>query len=364
MSYSVNDRLSKLIFIELKDLGVLKQLSFSLYKILKGREVLFPVDLKMVADEKNPKRSELTMDKCFIGMLLCIGGNKDFIYNEVYEEIILSFEKSQEFYKGYIYSLIQKEELFEAYILLKGLCSIYVGNEYKEKLISVLYALKDKSDFLKDECKKEIEDGIKNYKSLNKAYLYKSLYERDEGNYIVAIYNIDEYIKNEKDYNKEEIDTYRNQILSYKDYEDGKEKVYTSPKEALEKLIPLIDVFKGDAILYYHIAVACRKLSMNEQALYYLERSREIDTDIVEVVNEIGLNYSVLGDYNKAVKFFEKVFEVTNSIEVCTNLIMCYFKLNKENEMNRYLKIAKSINKDDEILKEIEKFILGTDKYV
>lgn len=359
MNYSVNDRLSKLIFIELKDLGVLKEINLNLYKVLRGKEILFPVDLKMVADVKNPKRSDLTMDKFFIGMLLCIGGNEEFIYNDYYEDIILNFDNSQEFYKGYIYSLIQNDELFEAYIMLKGLSRIYFNEEYKEKLISVLFALKDKNDFLKHECKSQIDDAIKNYKNFNKAYMYKSMMERDEGNYILALHSIDNYIKEDKNFNKDEIEIYRKQLLSYRDYEDGKEKIYSSPKEAMEKLVTLIEIFKDDALLYYYIAIACRRLSMFEQAIYYLECSRKIDTDIVEVVNEIGLNYASLNMYENAVNYFETVFKVTNAIEVCTNIIMCYFKLNEVDKMNNYFKIAKSINKDDEILRELETFILG-----
>ena len=359
MNYSVNDRLSKLIFIELKDLTVLKKINSNLYKKLEGKEVLFPVDLKMFTDKENPKRSDLTMDKFFVGMLLCIGGNEEFIYNVYYEEIILDFDSSQEFYKGYIYSLIQKNELFEAYIMLKGLSKIYFNDEYKEKLIVVLFNLKDKSDFLNYEFKLQIEDAIKNYRNFNKAYLYKSMMERDEGNYILALESIDTYIKKSNDGENEEIKNYRKQLISYKNYEDGKEKIYSSPKEALEKLIPLTDIFNNDALLYYYIAIACRKLEMYEQAIYYLECSRKIDIDIVEVVNEIGLNYASLNMYDKAINYFETVFKVTNAVEVCTNIIMCYFKLNEIEKMNKYFNIARSINKDDEVLKELENFILG-----
>ena len=357
MNYNVNDRLSKLIFIELKDLTVLEKINLNLYKELKGKDVLFPVDLKMVTDTENPKRSDLTMDKFFVGMLLCIGGNDSFAYNDYYEDIILNFESSQEFYKGYIYTLIQKEELFEAYILLKGLSKIYYNNEYKEKLIAVLFNLKDKSDFLNNEFKLEINDSIKNYKTFHKVYMYKSMMECDEGNYILALDSIDKYIEKLKDSEKEEVEQYRNRLLNYRAYEDGKDKIYTSPKESLEKLIPLIEIFKDDALLYYYIAIAYRKLGMYDQAIFYLEESRKLDNDIVEVVNELGLNYASINMYEKAIKHFEVVFKVTNAIEVCTNIIMCYFKLNNNEKMNYYLNIAKKINEDDEILKEMERFI-------
>ena len=112
MSYSLSDRLSKLIFIELKDLTALNKINEGLYSDLNGKDILFPVDLSSVSDKNNVNALALTMDKFFIGMLLCIGGNNEFVYNDYYENIILSFDSSQEFYKGYIYSLIQKDDLF------------------------------------------------------------------------------------------------------------------------------------------------------------------------------------------------------------------------------------------------------------
>lgn len=352
MSYDINDRLSKMIFIELKDLTVLNKINPNLYSELEGKGVLFPIDLKLISDKDNPKRSELTMDKFFIGMLLCIGGNEKFIYNDYYEDIILNFDSSQEFYKGYIYSLIQKDDLFEAYIMLKGLCKIYYNEEYKEKLIMVLMNLRDKEEFFKNELVFHINDAIENYRSFNKVYLYKSMMERDEGNYVLALDSLDKY-KGDVD----EISKYKEHLMSCKDYQDGKDRIYSNPKEALEKLIPLVDMFKDDPLIYYYIAIAYRKLSMHDQAIYYLEASRRIDTDIVEVVNELGLNYASIGMYNDAIKYFETIFKATNSIEVCTNIIMCYFKLHDTENMNKYLKIAKQINSDDEILKELEKVI-------
>ncbi len=354
MSYNINERLSNLIFIELKDLTILDKISPYLYKELQGKDVLFPVDLKLITDKNNPKSSDLTMDKFFVGMILCIGGNEKFIYNNYYEEIILNFDISQEFYKGYIYSLIQKDELFDAYIMLKGLSKIYFNDEYKEKLIVVLMNLKDKDESFNSELKFHIDDAIKNYKTFNKVYLYKAIIERDEGNYVLALDSIKKY----KVKDDQEIKEFKDHLMACKDYQDGKEKIYSSPKEALEKLIPLIDMFKNDALIYYYIAVAHRKLNMNQQAIYYLENSRRIDSDIVEVVNELGLNYASLEMYSEAIKYFETVFKVTNSIEVCTNIIMSYLKLDDMQNVKKYFEIARGINSNDEILKELEKIIL------
>ena len=64
--------------------------------------------------------------------------------------------------------------------------------------------------------------------------------------------------------------------------------------------------------------------------------------------------------YDKAISCFKTVFKVTNAIEVCTNLIMSFYKINDVENMDRYFDLAKKINEDDEVLKELQNVILGT----
>ena len=64
-----------------------------------------------------------------------------------------------------------------------------------------------------------------------------------------------------------------------------------------------------------------------KKAIYYLNDSLAISSDYVEVINELGINYACLGEYETAIKYFRTAFEVTKSIEICTNLIMCYLNI-------------------------------------
>ena len=79
-----------------------------------------------------------------------------------------------------------------------------------------------------------------------------------------------------------------------------------------------------------------------------------IDSALVEVVNELGINYASLNDFNNAIKYLRKAFEATKSIEICTNLIMCYLNKGDMKHAKLHYDIAKKINSEDEIVKKLE----------
>lgn len=83
---------------------------------------------------------------------------------------------------------------------------------------------------------------------------------------------------------------------------------------------------------------------------------------MVEPINELGINYAYLGDFENALKCFKKAFEATRDIEICTNIIMCYLNLNKLEEAKKHLNIAKAIDKDDEVLVDIERYMKNLSK--
>ena len=57
----------------------------------------------------------------------------------------------------------------------------------------------------------------------------------------------------------------------------------------------------------------------------YLEDSIEIESGILEVVNEFGINYACLGDYKKAIEYFRKAFEVSKDVSAGAVLVFTIF---------------------------------------
>ena len=129
------------------------------------------------------------------------------------------------------------------------------------------------------------------------------------------------------------------------------------PEKSLQSLLELVEVFESNPLIYYYIGVAFRRLQKFEEAIHYLRESIKIESGILEVVVELGLNYACLGEYEEALVYFKKAFEASRDVEICTNIIMCYINLKDMKNAKLHLAIAKELNPEDEIVKEIENLI-------
>ena len=65
----------------------------------------------------------------------------------------------------------------------------------------------------------------------------------------------------------------------------------------------------------------------------------------------------VLGEYEEAIKYFKKAFEASRDVEICTNIIMCYLNLKDIENAKLHLDIAKKLNPEDEIVKQLDTMI-------
>ena len=57
------------------------------------------------------------------------------------------------------------------------------------------------------------------------------------------------------------------------------------------------------------------------------------------------------------IKFFKKAFEASRDVEICTNIVMCYLNINDLENAKLHLDIAKNLNPDDEIVKQLDTMI-------
>ena len=149
----------------------------------------------------------------------------------------------------------------------------------------------------------------------------------------------------------------KNSLETITNFQKAKELVPTNPKDALKILIPLIDQLGDRPDIYYNCAVAYRVLQNYEKAIYYLNEAVALDKDLIEVINEFGINYACLENYKMAIQYFRKAFEVTKSIEICTNLIMCYINAKDYEQARAHLDIAKKIDSKDEIVIQLENIL-------
>ncbi len=350
-SYFAN-KLSKMLFLEIKKENIKK-----LFNAEIKEDIYFPVKASNIVDKVKAETNLEQIPISFFveGMTYVLGADENFRFNGYYEKLICNIKDSNNFIKSKIAEYVKNEDYEEAYILLKGLLRIEDTIEIYDKLITIVDNLRNSDKMYKSE-ELEVIEKAKNKENYAPPYFYEALIRREEGDYDKALFCINNYISRG---GKEtlEITEFKHELKSIIDFEKGKEMVYDAPKEALKFLIPLIEEFGDNATLHYYIAIAYRILENYEKAIYYLNDAMSIDSNIIEVVNELGINHASLGNYETAIAYFRKAFEATKSVEICTNIIMCYLNAGDIKNAKLHLDIAKKLDPKDEIVIELEGII-------
>lgn len=351
------EKLSRLLFLEIDANKFLKTLGEDPKKY-DINELYIPINPSNISHdiENGYKLESLPIYYLIEGMFLALGGDENLKFNKEYKKILPLIKDSIPCVKKLVAEKINEDKLTESLMLLKGLSEIIKDEEVYSKLFLISEAIREKNksynEFqlnLSDKCKKELPNSTI-------PYLYSALAYNDMDEYSKAYLEINEYILKGGE-KTEEVEILYNEIRDSLDYEKGKEEMLNEPEVALKRLIPLADKFKDNAIIRYYIAKCYRILENYEKAIYYLNESLAIDDSIVETINELGINYACLGDYENAIKYFRKAFETTRDIEICTNIILSYINLNKIDDAKKHLEIAKAINNEDDIVKDIERFM-------
>lgn len=347
-----SEKLSKLLFLE-----VSRENIQNIFKVNINNNIYIPVMSYNIVNKVKfgEDLNKIPLSFFIEGMYYVLGADDEFKFSNEYINILSNIEDSDIFIKGKIGKCVKDKDYENAYIMLKGLSKIEDTKDIYDKIIVILESLRSKDSEYKNE-ELEIIEMVKNkYPDYALPYFYECIIRREENDYDKAFFCINSYIAKGGEQTAEVIEL-KDSLKLISDYEKGKEILNDDPTGALKLLIPLINEFGNDATLYYYIAVAYRMLENYEKAIYYLNESVDIDNNIVEVVNELGINYACIGDYDTAIAYLRKAFEVTKSVEVCTNLIMCYVNNNDIKNAKAHLEIAKKLNSQDEVVKEIEQY--------
>ncbi|QGU94984.1 capsular biosynthesis protein [Clostridium bovifaecis] len=345
------NKLSNLLFLQMK-----KERAEAIFnsKIKENDEIYMPIATEdIIGKVKDGKDIDSIPVAFFIeGMIYVLGADEDFKFNNVYKRLINDVPRASEFIKGRIAEHVKSKKYEDAYIMLKGFLQIEKSKEIFDKLIMISENLRASNEMYAEE-ELEIIGKAKCLEGYALPYLYESMIKRDKGDYYGALFSINNYISKGGEETPEILE-FRNSLDIINNYDKAKELVYEEPEKALEILIPMLNQLGDNAEIYYHIGVAYRILENHEKAIYYLESSMEIDSSYPEVFNEMGINYACLEDFGTAVVYLRKVFEATKSVEVCTNLIMCYVNMGDYKQAKLHLEIAKKIDKEDEVVKQLE----------
>jgi tetratricopeptide (TPR) repeat protein len=345
-----SEKLSALLFLEIKKNSKINDfiISDNIYFPVRTNEIIQKVKKKEDFDN-------IPVNLFIEGMFYVLGADDLFKYNKQYKEIISSIGNSKGFIKGVIFKEIENDNYEEAYIMLKGLLAIEENKENYDKIFLLVDKLRVTNMMFKDEELKLIEKA-KKIPEYSNPFLYEALIFNSEGKHELALIALGNYITNGGEQTSEVIEL-KNTLETITSFQKAKDLLPKNPKAALEILIPLMEQLGDSPDIYYHSAVAYRILQNYEKAIFYLNEAEAIDKDLIEVVNEFGINYACLENYEIAIKYFRKAFEVTRSIEICTNLVMCYINIKNFEQAKLHLEIAKKIDSKDEIVIQLENLL-------
>ncbi len=344
------EKLNKMLFLEIKEGSILNGYRFkeSVYMPVKSDDIV-----NKAKEGDNLKNIPIHM---FVeGMAYVLGADKKFKSNDTYKEVIGHIPNSCKFIKSKIFESIKSEKYEEAYVLLRGLMELEFTVEVLDKALLLIDGIRKNNKILEEEERRVIELS----KKLNEyatPYYYEAILKNENKQFSEALFAINQYISLGGEVTKE-ISEFKSALTTIEEYDRGKELIYDEPKEALEILLPLIEVLGDSAELYYYIAIAYRVLENYEKGIYYLNEALTIDSSYADVFNEMGINYACLNDFQNAIKYFRKVFEVTKSVEVCTNLVMCYLNSGDMKGAQAHLEIAEKLNPKDDIVLELKKML-------
>lgn len=349
------EKLSKLLFLNIK-----KERLKELFNVDLKEDIYMPVGTENLAREiKETKALDVIPMSFFIeGMFYVLGADSNFKFNKYYEEMLLNTKDGERYIKSKIAKEIKKNNYEEGYIMLKGLCTIEKSKDNFSKLLLLCDKLRESSKLYVEEELNLVAQCKELYEDFPETYLYEALILKEQEDFQKAYYCINTYLAKGGDESKE-ISAFKESLSIINQYDKGKDLVSEEPEEALKLLIPLMQPLGDKAEIYYYVAVAYRNMKNHDKAIYYLNDALAIDNKAVEIINEMGLNYASIGQYEKAIAYFRDAFSFTGSVEICTNLIMCYLNINDLEQAKVHLKLAKEIDPEDEIVKEIEKSIIS-----
>lgn len=350
--------LSKLIFLEINKSLLIENFNIEELKTLE-EELFLPLSPDYIAQNiTKDLTKDLPLGEFVKGMYYVSGADPKFNMVPLYKIILLNLDRKDPI-KGLSAKLIKDHKKEDALIYLLGLYTIHKENDVLKNMLSLVEELSLEKTMYQDLLSLYADKAID--EDIIEGHLFKGSYLRLTSDFKGALFQLREYIRlggeetSEISMELEFLDR-KSRII------EGEEILYENPKKFLSLILPLLERENDNPRLLLMIGMAYRMLNHPEKAIYYLHEALAIDEAYVDVLNELGINYAALGDYEKAVEYFHGLFNQIRTIEILTNLIMCYLNLKDYDAAKEHIKIGELMDPEDEILLEIKELMKSIDQ--
>ncbi|MGM9973534.1 MAG: capsular biosynthesis protein [Clostridiaceae bacterium] len=356
MDYNAKFResLNKHLFLEIEKKKLLEYFPLN-DMVLKEDFILLPINSQYIVNGSKAQEN-LSMVYFIEGMFYVLGADPSFKYNTEYKAILSSNSVNSDYIKSKIAEYFKKEEFEKTFILLRGLLEINNDKEVFRQAINVGELIRSRDNEFSNIQLALLENYKEYYQNDEYPDLIEGLIAYSNGDLGLANIKLHNYIARGGE-EIEEIHGILEDIKEQLDYKKASELVASKPEESLRILLERLNLNPDDPYLLYYIAVAYRNLELYEKAIYYLNEALAIDSSFIDVINELGINYAAIKNYDMAIEFFRKAFEATRSIDICCNLALCYYYNKDIEKAKQHVIIAEKLDSNDEILADIKELI-------
>ena len=354
----IKERMSKLLFLEMNKDGFKENIGIPSYVTFKNKDLYLPISSEYISSNINDeiKIKNLPIYYFIEGMFTAIGADENLRFNEDYELILDYIKDTENCIKSLISKRIEDKRYLDAYLLLKGYYTYSKDLDVMKRILLVGETIREEDSSFKDLLLEDIDYCINNNLKIAEPYLYQAIVLKNDGDFKAARVAINEYLNKGGKVTKE-VEIIKADIQNISDYENAIEYLAEDPAKSIEILLRLAEEFEENPLIYYYLGIGFRKLEDYNQAIYYLKESVKRESGILEVIVELGLNYACINEFEEAIKLFKKAFEASRDVEICTNIVMCYLNLNDLENAKLHLDIAKKLDPEDEIVKQLEAMI-------
>lgn len=349
----LKEKLSKLIFLELKKDFAAKAFKADGLMDIEG-EIFVPLSPDYIA--RNLERDmvrNLPVGEFVKGMYYCLGADRDFRYKGAYM-LMLESAGMENLIKGLVARLVKDGRRDEAIVYLLGLYEVHGEKEVALNTLSLLEELSIEDSSYLDGFHALAEEM--SLMGFSEARLFLGSALRMKGDYPKALVVLREYIANGGEETAElssELERIGRKAL----LDETEAILYDEPDRFLEMILPVMTSESDNPKLLLQVAIAYRILKNHEKAIYFLNEALALDDGYADVINELGINYAAMGDFETAVAYFRPLFDRTMNIEILTNLIMCYVHLGDMESAMKHIAIGEKISPDDDVLADIRKYL-------
>ncbi|WP_426349482.1 hypothetical protein ACPWSR_17355 [Alloiococcus sp. CFN-8] len=356
MDYNVKFRenLNRYLFLEFKTDKIAEYFPIK-ENSLKEDFILLPISSQYIVDGDKVEEN-LSMVYFIEGMFYILGADPYFKYSSQYKIILSSNSVNSDYIKSKIAECFKKEEFEKTFVLLRGLLEINNDKEVFRQAINVGELLRNRDIEFSNVQLALLENYKEYYPNDEYPDLIEGLIAYSDGDLGLANIKIHNYIARGGEAT-DELHGVMEDIKEQLDYKRASDLVASKPEESLKILLERLALNPDDPYLLYYIAVAYRNLELYEKAIYYLNEALAIDNSFIDVINELGINYAAIKNYDMAIEFLRKAFEATRSIDICCNLALCYYYNKDIEKAKQHVIIAEKLDSNDEILTDIKELI-------